>query len=73
MNCTTITCQSFLGTWLPREPQQKELPASVRNRQAAVEYLRVANRSADERERALLRRQAAELILPRPGQASWWL
>ena len=35
------------------------------DRQVAVKYLQAANQITDARERAALRRRAAELILPR--------
>ncbi len=67
MICMMNTCQALLRARLAVEP-----PASVRNRQAAVQYLHEASRSRDDRERAYLRGRAAELILPRQRHAGWW-
>ena len=39
------------------------VPSVVRKRQAAVQYLSAASRTTDGRERELLRRRAAALIL----------
>jgi hypothetical protein len=49
----------------PSEPGWNALSRSVRNRQLAVQYLGAAGRSVDRHMRELLRRTAAELILPR--------
>jgi len=53
------------GALPPDEPPGADLSPSVRDRQVAVQYLRAASGSSNGRERALLRRRAAELILPR--------
>jgi hypothetical protein len=63
MACTAAACQTRpTRTGAPEDP----LPPAVRNRQAAVLYLRAARLADRERDREYLRRHAAELILPRP-------
>ena len=43
-------------------------PVTPDDRGSALLYLRVASRSQDDLEREVLRRRAAELLMPRPLQ-----
>jgi hypothetical protein len=65
MNCGARSCQTDDRVPQPAYEPESLLSPSVR-REAAIQYLRAANRSADGRERESLRRRAADLILPRP-------
>jgi hypothetical protein len=62
MECVRLS-QTMTEAWLPDGPPAVGAPESAR--QAALEYLRAAERSEDRGERAVLRRRAADLILLR--------
>ena len=65
MNCVASSCRSDAQVPMTKKKPDSVPPPSVR-REAAIQYLRAASRSADGREREALRRRAADLILPRP-------
>jgi hypothetical protein len=64
MNCVASSCQGDDQVPLPIETPGTAVTPS-RRRNAALQYLEAANRSADGLERDQLRRRAADLILPR--------
>jgi len=55
---------------LPEQGLQGVLAGGTRNRQSAVAFLQTAASTQDAVERTRLRRQAAELILPRRVRGS---
>lgn len=53
-----------------RAPVAAAAPEPFGDRESAILYLRVAGRCQDPLEREVLRRRAAELLMPRPARAS---
>jgi hypothetical protein len=70
MNCTASTCQDY-GRAPVASVRPPLLPVSVLNRQVAVQYLEAVN-GAGRLAGQLLRRRAAELILPRRRDGGRW-
>ena len=63
MHCWPVLLSAC--NWVPplSDAREAAIPSAVRKRQAAVQYLSAASRTTDGRERELLRRRAAALIL----------
>jgi hypothetical protein len=68
MNCAQAcsTIAPGLAAW-PAEPVREELSERVRDRQAAVTYLRAADSTDDQALRMRLRRRGADLLVRHLG------
>jgi hypothetical protein len=69
MSCLPSACTSRQRAPLPTMELKVDLPPAVRDRAAAVVFLRAASLTEERHQREFLRRRAAELILPRPAPA----